>query len=225
MRIIAYETCRVTCLFPFEEVVPLGGANDREIVDGVKNRYRFLKGPELTGEAVAKNGYKFENGQFAFNAAPFTIIDFTIFRDGLVINATRTDGAEAFLEDVIAFMQREFSFRDFITKPRRIFLSQIVVEFDRPLEKLVQSVGKIASVISKPLKQIYEMEIPVKFARLDFDVDKTALPTPAPVGLQQRFILERRVGIPFEKERYFSAAPMRTDDHIKALEEIEKLVD
>ena len=39
MRVIAFETCRVTALFPFEEVIPLGGVSDLDIVEKTKARY------------------------------------------------------------------------------------------------------------------------------------------------------------------------------------------
>lgn len=221
MKIIAYELCRVTMLFPLEEVIPLGGVNDPNVIDKIRERYHFTRVPELKSEEIAKNGYKFESGHFQFRSSTVRIVDFALYRDGIVINGIKTDGVEAFLEDVISYMKKEFSFRDFITKPRRYFQSQIVVEFDRSPAKLIRSIEKITAAISGRLKKIYEMEIPMEFGRIDFDFDKTASRAPAAV---QRFIIERRTGIPFEKERYFCAAPMRTDEHEEVLREIEGLV-
>jgi len=221
MKIVSYKTCRVTSLFPFEEVIPVTGANDREIVGKLKDRYSFLKPPDLTlpNEEFAKNGYRFEGGQFKIGSEIARIADFSIFRDGIVINARKTEYAEAFLDDVIAYSQKEFSFRDFTTRPRRYFQSQVVVEFERSPAKLIQSLDKITSVISKRLQEIYEMEIPMKFSRLDFGFDKT-MPG-APRTTVQPFIIERREGVSYEKERYFCAAPMRTNSHIEVLKEIE----
>jgi hypothetical protein len=223
MRVINYDSSRVSSLFPLEEIIPLSGVNDREIIEALTGRYKFLKSPDLARDDVSKDGYKFASGQFSFKTSIFRITEFSIFRDGLVIIATKTDGSEAFLEDVIAYMQKEFSFRDFETKPRRYFQSQIIVEFDRSPENLLKSLGKLTSVVSAPLEQIYGMRIPMKFGRLDFDFDKMSKSNPSP-AVVQRFILERRSGIPFEKERYYSAAPMRTSDHEKVLEEIEGLI-
>jgi len=221
MKIIAFETCRVTALFPLEEIVPLGGANDMQIIDKMKERYKFVKGPELKPEEIAKQGYKFETGWFSLGSAPHRITDFAVYRDGIVINAPTTDVAEAFLDDVIPYMQKEFSFRDFITKPRRYFQSQIIVEFARPLGQLIQSIEKITASISKHLNEIYEMEIPMSFTRLDFDIDRTKTNAPAAV---QRFAIERRTGVPFENERYYCAAPVRTASHLEVLQEIEALI-
>jgi hypothetical protein len=223
MRIIAFESCRVTALFPFEEIIPLGGASDLEITEKIRSKYEFVKGPSLTTDDVSKNGYRFETGKFVHESKPARIADFSVFRDGIVINAVRTEVAEAFLDDVTAYMKREFSFREFMTAPRRYFQSQIVVEFDVPIAKIIESFEKIAAAISKPLAEIYGTKIPMQFGRFDFSADKTLLSLPSPATVHP-FIVERRVGIPFEKERYFCSAPLRTGDHIKVLEEIERVL-
>jgi hypothetical protein len=224
VKVINYDASRVTCLFPLEEVIPLSGVNDREIVESVGSKYKFLKMPDLSKDTLAKEGYKFFSGQFAFGGSIFRINDFSIYQDGLVINAPSTDGSEAFIDDVISYMQKEFSFRDFETKPRRYFQSQLVVEFDRSPQHLIEHLDKLTEVISGPLEAIFGMKIPMKFARLDFDFDKMSKPNPAP-AIVQRFVIERRTGIPFERERYFCGAPMRTADHERILREIEGLFD
>ena len=61
MKIIAYEASRLTILFPYEEVVPLAGVNDREIIEKVTARYKFLKSPSLVSEEITKNGYRFRS--------------------------------------------------------------------------------------------------------------------------------------------------------------------
>jgi hypothetical protein len=38
------------------------------------------------------------------------------------------------------------------------------------------------------------------------------------------FLIERRAGEPYSKNRYFSSAPLRTIDHVRVLEQIEKSI-
>ncbi|HEY5063656.1 MAG TPA: hypothetical protein VIJ04_02335 [Xanthobacteraceae bacterium] len=224
MRIVSYDGSRVTCLFPLEEVIPLSGVNDREIIDAVAAKYTFLKSPDPAKDNISKEGYKFFSGQFSYGTTIFRVNDFSIYQDGLVVKAATTNGSEAFLDDVIAYMQSRFGFRDFETAPRRYFQSQLVVEFERSPERLVKHLDKMTEAISIPLEKIFGMKIPMKFARLDLDFDKTSKPNPSP-SVVQRFIIERRAGIPFERERYFCAAPMRTADHEHLLAEIESFID
>jgi hypothetical protein len=226
MKVINYDASRVSSLFPLEEVLPLSGINDREIIEAVTQRYKFLKSPDLAKDDIAKDGYRFSSGQIPFDSSVFRINDFSIFRDGLVINAATTDGSEFFLNDVITFMQDEFSFRTFNTPPYLYFQSQLVVEFERSPERLLKSLDKIMDIVSVPVSKIYETKMLLKFARLDFEYDKTSKidRSPAP-AIAPKFIIERRQGISFDKERYFSGAPMRTGDHERVLTEIEELFD
>jgi hypothetical protein len=223
MKIIAYVTSRLTALFPYEEVLPLVGVNDRDIIDNITTRYKFLKSPNLVGDETSKNGFRFEQGQITLNDANERIADFSIYRDGIVINASKTDISEALLDDITGYMKESFSFRDPVTKPRRYFQSQIVVEFERSPERLIVPFNEIAANISQPLEEIYGVKITKNFARLDLGVDKArlSLPTPATV---HAFIVERRTGVPFENERYFCSAPMRTATHVSTLERIEKKI-
>jgi hypothetical protein len=60
----------------------------------------------------------------------------------------------------------------------------------------------------------------MSFARLDIQAEKGITAN----GPPPKFILERRAGIPFDKERYYSSAPIKTQDHITLLEEIERSI-
>ena len=67
----------------------------------------------------------------------------------------------------------------------------------------------------------YSLAFPMNFVRLDFDYDRTVTNAPA---LIQKLIIERRVSVPFNKERFYCAAPLRTTDHAALLTEIESLL-
>jgi hypothetical protein len=219
MKVIAYDPAKVVMLFSLEEIVPLGGVGDPEVLEKVQGRYHFAKGPDLRTEDVAKNGYKFETGYL--DDGNVRINDFSLFRDGIVINAPTTEAAEKFLDNVIPYLRAEFHFRDFITQPRKYFQSQIVVEFERSLAKLIRSFEGISSLISKRLMETYSLKIQMDFMRLDFDTDRTKNHA---LNLIQKIIIERRVGVPFDNERYFCAAPLRTSEHEALLREIEGLI-
>jgi len=220
MKIVAQESARITVLFPLEEVVPLSGFNGLEAINKIQQRYEFLKVPDpgVSREEIAKTGYKFGTGQIQLNGTKGVIVQLGIFSDGISADAQDSEIAEKFLIDIIRYLQSDFSFRPFATEPRWFFHNQMVVEFKNSPAGLIASFGKISDAISKYLDRNYKTHVPMSFFRLDLQVDKNIVPEPAP-----KFILERRVGIAFEKERYYSSAPLRTVDHIALLEEIEKL--
>lgn len=139
MRVIAYDTARLTLLFPFEEVAPLIGADAFEIISKIKQRYDFKKVPDLgavTKEDVDKNGLRFEVGRLGNEAV---VTDFAIYSDGVVINARTTEDAQLFWTDLLEWMIAQNNFRRFIEPPSVRYISQIVVEFDKALGNLLHS--------------------------------------------------------------------------------------
>jgi hypothetical protein len=85
----------------------------------------------------------------------------------------------------------------------------------RKFKQITEFIGKRTVTIKDDTKQI-------DFARLDFEIDKRALASQGQVAIS-KFIIERRAGVDFEHERYFSSAPMTTANHIQTLEEIERV--
>ena len=91
MEIVAYESAKVVMLFTLEEIVPLGGVSDPDVLTKVQERYHFTKVPDLKTEDVAKNGYKFETAHFQLTNSTARIGDFALYRDGIVVSAPTTE--------------------------------------------------------------------------------------------------------------------------------------
>jgi hypothetical protein len=221
MNIISYDHAKVTVLFPFEEVAPLGATSGIPIVSKIVDRYNFRKGPDINQSQaeIAKNGLKFENATAIIHDINVNIIEFVVFSDGVVITSPTTEQSELFWDDVSSWMITENGFRNFTEIPIRRFVSQLVVEFNKPLERLVGPFEAMSKIISDRLSPIYDQEVPLGFSRLDLEYDKSSFRSSIIVP---KFIIERRQGVPFNKERYYCSAPIRTKDHIAILETIER---
>jgi hypothetical protein len=220
MKVIAIDAARVTILFPVEEVVPLGGITSRDTLDDVVLRYAFAKRPDLTlpKDELQKVGLKFENGYCQLGDRTITIISFTVFTDGVVIDASNTDDAEEFWEDLSKWMIAEKKFRDFTIKPARRFISQVVVEFDKPLSRLIGLFEVISGLVSNKISEVYDARVWLNLGRVDLEFDRLAELSSLIVP---KFTIERRVNIQFSRERYHCSAPIRTKDHLQVLGEIE----
>jgi hypothetical protein len=220
MRVISFDSARVTLLFPFEEIIPDGGIAAETLLSAIKTRYNFsvLPDPNVPREELEKNGIKFENATFKTGRETVNVGRFTIHTDGVVIDAKTTMDGELFLDDLIDWIRIEHSFKYFISKPRRRFLSQIVVEFDQNLSRIMGAHEKITSAISVHLSRIYEEAVPIGLLGFGFDYDRVGKNSSLVVP---RFSLERRAGIPFERERYYCMSPLRTADHLEMLQLIE----
>jgi hypothetical protein len=222
MRIISYDSARVTSLFPLEEISPKR-SNIYNIVEKIGGRYSFAKRPDfsLPRTELDKTGLRFESGSFRFGDSDTPISDCTAFSDGIVINAQTTEVAEAFWNDLSDWLRKENNFRDFTITPTLRFISQLVVEFDGSINNILIEYGNISSIVSDAVSEIYEDKIEMEFARFDLDFDKIGRKSHHVIP---KFSIERRVNVAFERSRYMCNAPIRTRNHVEILEKIERLL-
>jgi hypothetical protein len=87
------------------------------------------------------------------------------------------------------------------------------------LSRLISGYEIISKLITDRTITILPESKPMLLSRLDFEVDKTVIAGQLTVP---KFVLERRAAVSFTQERYFSAAPMHTRDHLAVLEQIER---
>jgi hypothetical protein len=221
MKLVAFEIGRTSLLFPLEEISPLIPGDGRLVVEGIAARYNFrgFPPPNIQREELAKNGAKFENGLITIEGKPTAIADFTAYNDGIVVTASTTEAASIFIDDLLSCLRNEFGFRDFISQAQRTFISQIVVEFERPLSGLLPTYEKIAGLIAEQASANFGLKARMDFTRLDFEFDKASTHLRYIIP---RFIIERRPGVPYSQERYFCSAPMQTRAHLALLDQIER---
>jgi hypothetical protein len=221
MNIISFDNARATWLFPLEEFTPAAGLNGISVIAKVAERYGFAQIPTITTrDDMAKKGLAFGMGGFEAKGERFAVTDFIIYNDGIIAGAEKSEWAESFLEDVVPWVIAEFGFREPATGIGKLVSSTLIVDFEKPISKLLGSYELISEIISSRTVTIVPQPKPMQLSRLAFEIDKTVL-----VGqvAQPKFILERRGGISFTQERYFSSAPMHTQGHIETLMAIEML--
>ena len=221
MKLIGNELGRVIVLASVEEWRPVRGIPIASAVTAIQSRYQFLTSPnlaELTVSQTESEGYKFAEGMLHFDDQEVVIREFAIFRDGFSVTTHDTAYAEAFLEDFLAWGRQALEMRPFALTPLRIFRSQLVVQFERPLSRAFRQLEEIATVIQEAFRAHTSYSDPVNVTRLDLGMDHTQLsgvlkPTP--------LVLERRVNRPYTEEVYFSDASLPSRVHVQVLEQIE----
>jgi hypothetical protein len=223
VKLISIDTGRVSWLFPLEEIAPLEPVDRVQLGLALVDRYGFKVFPtsNASAEELNKNGTKFQFGFFAFEGKRAGITELAVFNDGIVVNATSTEAAAAFIEDLMGYVRSNFRFRDFTSKVRKILVSQVVVEFDTQLAALVPLFERIGALINKETGEAYETPVFLDFGRIDFQAEKESA---GATSAAPRFLIERRAGVPFSQERYYCSAGMHSDSHLRILEEIEKML-
>ena len=221
MRVVSFDNARVTWLFPLEEFAPASGATPQSILAEIGERYNFTRRPDVTTrEDMNQKGLLFGVGRFTTKDQSVMINDFAIYTDGIAAVSERSDFAEAFLNDVFEWVIEKFNFRRVDTK-RRLYSSVVVVEFERSPACLVAGYEKLVQLINSKIDTIMKKPASVQFTRLGLEMDPKELADGQVAA--PKFVLERRGGIEYTKERYFSSATMQTAAHLEVLNEIEKM--
>lgn len=220
MKLIAFDSSRVTWLFPTEEFGPLGSGDGRTIIESVAQRYNFLHHPQNpTREDIEKNGLKFSSGQIYFGNESFNITEFVAYNDGLVCISPTTEPASEFLRDVMEFLKAEFRFREPSSPIKKVSISNIIVEFDESMNSMLSNQQAIAKIVGGHLNAAENTAFDVKLSRVELTQDRGPNEKILP-----RWTLETRVNIPFSQNRYLSSAAVPTQQHLEMLAQIERAV-
>lgn len=220
MKIVAYANARAVCLFPIEEFAPLAGTSERTMLMHIAARYKFTRTPDLgmSREELEKKGLVFDHGELMGMAEqPIQIHQMSIYRDGVVVSAPTTDAATIVFNDAHDWLVAEFGFR--AVAPTRLYLSEVVVDFERPLSKLFKDFAKVQELAMRHVVEDSREAENVAIESLDFKYWLRGSGTDIP-----RFIIDRRAGAGPEQERYFCSAPLQTKHHVEVLADIEKLL-
>jgi hypothetical protein len=214
MELIGFENTQLTELFLASR--PEGQLFLPPAVAALVERYKFstfpIKLEELTGDRVS-----FRHG--LFNGSAIDVFD--IFRDGIIVSSkSPSDLLDGFVKDVCAWMEAGVSLHRVETHPiNRNYESHLIIKSQAPLLKALDALAETTNMVGHALKSANGLEVKFRPSGFSFSADHTHIaglkPTP--------FRVERKVGVPFEANYYYSSAPLPTQSHLKILEKLEKL--
>jgi hypothetical protein len=212
MELIAHELSRIVYLT--NVVRRAGGIFLPDIAQSVLQRYSFVKFPnvdQLQSESQTFAIGKFQNVQ---------IDELKVYSDGMVVSAKcGTELLLEFVTDLFGWTRDEFGLEQIaILKPETYFESGLIVRANKDITSVLSPPKRVSSVLEKALAEHAEYQPSGIFYETDSEGLKTRRrPT--------RFALERRVGLPFSANVFYSAAPLATADHLSLLTTLEELSD
>jgi hypothetical protein len=215
MKIVTTEGGRVLDLVPLEEFRPPQGVYAPDFISAIMEHYSFPLAPDL--KEAAKTGAKFEGGKFVHDGESIAIKELAIYSDGMICETHTTDLAELVLDDFVKWATAVFKLQEPTSPVRRTFTSALVVNLDKAVETGLGKLSRTCDLLSQALNDAYGWKYQYNLNRLAFDVDPQTIPHLRATN----FILERRLQVSYSQNRYFSIAPLKTDAHIKLLENIE----
>ena len=140
-----------------------------------------------------------------------------IHQDGLVVDTRAgTEAADEFLNDLISWAHTEF--KTVALKALAIkhaYLSELSISMPNSLSFMHPKFAKFSKNLSVAMGS--------PSAEASFEMTKFAFASDPLSNLKQvAFRFEREDGTPFEEGRFYSMAPLKTEVHIKMLEQLEK---
>lgn len=219
MELLNIITARSVWLFDIRELNPRGKTIMPDLLEWLKDNYSFEKAPaSVTDLEKNTQALAFERGQYQVKEEIFVDVGLKIYNDGLVAETqSSTHDSEAFLEDALESATKEFNLAYKSQMIRtKLYFSELYVQSVKNLvginPRLSEFAAKITHLVpSKP-------GIPFEFAGFAF------WPTQAlPHTLLGAFRFERKLGTLPKENKYYSTAPLHTDDHLTMLNEFESV--
>jgi hypothetical protein len=214
MEITAVMLARAVAFIEVQELNPKGKAYYPDIVAAIVSKFNFQVYPSKPEDFDETKGVRFADGRFAEG----TVDQMQIFTHGLVVDTRlSTDVSEKLLYDTLVWARSELGlhFDERMIK-RKGYGSQLTFESEMKMSKLNPAVGTVAEAISSKLSTAMGQAVTYEPTALLFNLDQSA--TKLAPGV---FSIERRAEIPFSDKKYFSNAPLGTQDHIELLKTFE----
>jgi hypothetical protein len=214
MEITAVMLARVVAFVEVQELNPKGKAYYPDIVAALVKKFNFRVYPTKPEDFDEAKGVRFADGKFADG----TVDQIQIFTHGLILDTRlSTDVSEKLLYDTLVWAKSELGlhFDERMIK-RKGYGSQLTFESEMKMSKLNPAVGEIANAISSKLSAMMGQTVTYEPTGLLFNLDQSVTKL-----MPGTFSIERRAEIPFSDKKYFSNAPLGTQDHIDLLETLE----
>ncbi len=187
-------------------------------------KFKFQGPPNFVGrpwKELEASPIEFKEGVFALETGEIPIMSFTLYNDAISAQCRLSDDAEVVLDGIMKWARDTLALRDFQRPPTRLYMSAIVVAFEKSVEAIFAKWNGIQEIFAPGIKNLYGVEDRLAPARITINCDP--ITTPRSV-LVSEFLIERRLGEPYGENRFFVSGPLRTNDLIAATERLEKLL-
>jgi hypothetical protein len=212
MELVGIENSRIIFLTQIHR--PSGQLYFPDAAAKLVERYSFVKVPNLDQPLP----YVFSIGKFQ----DAQITELTIYGDGLIVSsASDTDLLDAFIEDLLSWATKDLGLVQMTAaKSEKFYESSIVVKSISDLPKALGPQNDVTATLKAAMKSA---QIKSSFELSGFILDLD----PGDFVRKRkpfRFVVDRRVGVPFVDNVFYSRAPFRTQDHLLVLRLLEGMV-
>lgn len=222
MRLLSIKQARSIWLIYLIEINPRG-LNLSPLIKPMIERYKFQifpTKPEEFGFGKEIREIKFIGGSFQKDQQHNIGFDLTIYIDGLMVDTrSSTDDSDTIINELLNWVSTEVDLVPYQDVLRaKLYLSELYVQTNKSLNSLNPKLTGLAKHLNSLIVGHEHHPIAFETSGLSFWTDPAIGNPPGP------FRFERVIDAPFNTNRYYSAAPLQTDAHLKMLEELEKML-
>jgi hypothetical protein len=217
MQLSAVLIARVIFFVESVDLNPRGEAFYPDVIRALVERYHFQSFPQKVEDFDELKGVTLTVGKFGNK----TIEKVVIYNWGVTLETTSSTGdAEQLLDEALAWGAANLHLHyDREKIKRKGYVSHLTFYSDAPLLSLNPVLSSAGETISKAVSA--NLKLPYVFQPsgilIGIDPEEQRIPV-------QRFSIERREGVGFSENKYFSAAPISTEVHLDLLANFEKVV-
>jgi hypothetical protein len=214
VQVAAIALARLVAFIETIDLNPRGYMYFPEMVPALVNRYGFSKFPEKLEDFDETKGIVFEGGRFN----NVTIHRIQVYNSVLVAEtASSTTDSEKVLEDALRWGSETFGlvYRPGMIK-RKAYVSQLTFYSDAILPKLHPALLRASEKLSLRVPQYFGFDLKYRPSAFAISHDPLEIRNGA-----APFSIEARAEVPYSESKYFSTAPLPTEEHIKLLEMLE----
>jgi hypothetical protein len=218
MKLISVSLARAAWLLDLSRANPKGKSLLDEIFE-LGRRYKFAKFPQHLLDYNKDSALEFSSGTFEFGGTKFRV-GLTIYNNAVVADSlSSTSVSEALLQDVAGWLERNADVHVVPHILTRSYESQLDIEADLPPYFLNPGLDEVAKKLSAQATAIDGKPREYRlggFAMWPEDIGKPASPS--------NFRFERKWGVSNTSTAYFSTAPLKTEQHLELLQDLERVL-
>ena len=219
MQVLSVGLARSVWLFDLNELNPKGKSIFPDALLWLGDKYAFEHFPKSNADVdTEKKGFVFKTGEFKTDEGPVSI-NLSIHTDGMIAETwASTEKGDQFLDEILSSAASKYGlpFSPQMIR-KKLYVSEVRVRLDGDFSKLGQNFMQFCNSLNRVFGR-HNLP-PFEMTGIVFSPDTSEISYKPP-----GFMVERKTGVPFGDNCFWSKSPFTTKDHLAALEEFEKLL-
>jgi hypothetical protein len=215
MQLASVLLARYYGLIQIEDLNRDGTVYYPELTSALVERYGFMKYPTSASDFDENKGIEFIGGRFN----RWVIDKLVIVNSGVYLDTSvNTEASRSLWFDMMGWAVSTFgvTFKPEMIK-RSVYVSNVTFHTDVPILAAHPIFAEIGNATTAEVENAYKHRLDYEPAAINITFDQTSIK----LGTAP-FTIQRREGVPFEENKYFSTAPLRTEVHLELLERWER---